>query len=63
MTKKLTLLFALMLLTLMVNAIEVQNDDGLYIDYTLINNKTELAVRNIILAMLSYQNQLNTKGL
>ena len=63
MTKKLTLLFALMLLTLMVNAIEVQNDDGLDIDYTLINNKTELAVRNIILAMLSYQNQLNTKGL
>ncbi len=46
MTKKLTLLFALMLSTLMASAhdIEVQNADGVTIYYNYINNGTELAV-------------------
>ena len=46
MTKKITLLFALMLSTLMVSAhdIEVQNADGVTIYYNYINNGTELEV-------------------
>lgn len=46
MTKKLSLLFALMLSTLMVSAydIEVKNADGVTIYYNYINNGTELEV-------------------
>ena len=46
MTKKLSLLFALMLSTLMASAhdIEVKNADGVTIYYNYINNGTELEV-------------------
>ena len=46
MTKKLSLLFTLMLSTLMASAhnIEVKNADGVTIYYVYINNGTELAV-------------------
>ena len=59
MTKKITLLFALMLSTLMVSAhdIEVQNADGVTIYYNYINEGTELEVTFLGSNYNSYSNE------
>ena len=59
MTKKLSLLFALMLSTLMASAhnIEVKNADGVTIYYNYFNNGTELQVTYQGSSYSSYSNE------